>query len=91
MSFQAHSVLWRWLADTPQVLRLVVPLVMLGVIVMFVRADIKNRECVQVCKTQGHAGGYHVGGSVSGHRCMCVDRDGKNIRTQAPKQNLNEE
>lgn len=91
MSFEAHSALWRWIADSPQVLRLVVPLAMLSVIVMFVRADLKNRECVQVCKAQGHAGGYHVGGGTTGHRCMCVDRDGKNIKLQAPKQNLNEE
>ncbi len=46
---------------------------------MFIRADLQNRECIKICKTQGHADGFHVRGRNNGDHCVCLDSDGRNV------------
>ena len=87
--FEARAELWRWMAGSWWFRRIVVPLLLLCVLALFMRADLKNRECIQSCKSQGHPHGFHVGGRNSGDRCVCVDQQGRNVNVK--KQNSNQE
>ena len=82
---------WRWMAESPWFLRVIAPLLLFGVIAMFVRADLKNRECARVCKGQGHADGFRTGGRNTGEHCVCLDNQGRNVDGQTQKRNSNEE
>ncbi len=87
--FEGRAELWRRVAASWWFRRVALPLFLLGTVAMFVRADLKNRECIQVCKGQGHADGFHVGGRNSGDHCVCLDSQGRNVDRK--KQNSNEE
>ena len=76
MSVFGSSAL-RWLNESRLGWRLIAPLIMFGVIILFVREDVNKRRCTKACVVQGYAKGAYVGGDGDG--CVCVDSQGKHV------------
>ena len=87
---ESRGALWTWMAQSRLFKRVILPLILLGVVVMFIRADVRNRECARLCIAEKLMDGYYVGSRGNDH-CVCTDNHGRVIAPKVNSENLNQE